>query len=91
MGKSKFPFKTNVKSPAGKRSSVHQVNEPVRVSAGFGSWEVRRDRPIKAVVVDPKKERMRKLRWLGFWIVLVPSTVMLLLWFSIFVYYLFHP
>ena len=91
MGKSKFPFKTNVKSFSGERSSDHQASEPLRVSAGFGSWAMRRDRPLKAVVVDLKKERLRKLRWLAIWAVLVPGTIMLLAWFSLFFYYLFHP
>ena len=54
-------------------------------------YEAAGDRPIKAFKVDLKKERWRKLRWFGFWVVLVPGMFVLLLWFSIFLYYLFNP
>ena len=91
MKKTKVPFKTNVKTPPGDREFKPQRVPPLRGTASYGYWLPRRERPIRAVVVDPKKERRKLIRWLAVWVVLVPGGFLFLLWLFLFYFYLFNP
>jgi hypothetical protein len=80
MGKSRVPFKTNVNrssrvptaKPSGGPANVRNTND--------GYWLSPRSRPIKAYLVDEKKERKKLSKWILIWTTGIPLSFMAMLW-----------
>jgi len=90
MVKSKVPFKTNVDQ------SIRKVTTPTSKRTGEnpitkgGIWISRKNRPIKAAVVNPKKEKTRLIVWILKWVVAIPLFAYFLIWLVIMMTDLFN-
>ena len=90
MGKSPIPFKTNVKRPAGK-PDPNALKRPAQGGmANTGYWLRRQDRPIKAYLVNPEKERRKLAKWILTWVVAIPLSFMAVMWLILLIIDLFN-
>jgi hypothetical protein len=84
MGKSSVPFKTNVKRPLqvpDKKTSDWPAKVP---KDDDGYFFTPRSRPIRAYVVNEKKEKTKRFQWVLTWVAVIPLGFMILLWLALF-------
>ena len=84
MGKRKIPFKTNLDQPVGKAPDTPSKKPiPTHSSTKGGIWIRRKNRPIKAKVVNKKKERSALLIWILKWVIAIPLSAYAIVWLFI--------
>lgn len=83
MGKRKTPFKTNLDQPVGKAPD-EPSNGPLHThSTKGGIWIRSKNRPIRAKVVNKKKERVVLFRWILKWVIAIPLSAYAAVWLFI--------
>lgn len=83
MGKRKIPFKTNLDQPVGKVPDTPSKRPPHTHSTKGGIWIRKKNRPIRAKVVNKKKERAVLLKWILKWVIAIPVSAYALVWLFI--------
>lgn len=68
MGESKIPFKTNLDQKIG----------PLKKRLKNRPGDVRK--PVKATEVDVAREKAERIKWVVRWVLILPVSVLLLLW-----------
>jgi len=90
MGKSSIPFKTNVNRPI-RKPAADSLNRPAQSEITNTSyWLRRQDRPIKAYLVNPKKERNKLAKWILIWVVAIPLGFMAMMWLVLLIIDMFN-
>lgn len=84
MGKSKIPFKTNVNQIVAldKAGRARRADLAARFLSS-------KPKPIKATKVDVDQEKRHSIRWVLKWILLLPLSALVLMWFLVFLVDLF--
>jgi|GEM_PF-3247072 len=90
MGNSSITFKTNANRPV-RKPAASALNRPTQGGrANTGYWLRRRDRPIKARLVNPEKERKKLAKWILIWVVAIPLGFMAMMWLFLLIVDLFN-
>lgn len=84
MNKSRVPFKTNVNQRIPK-AAVNPSNKP----AQSGYWLRSQDRPIRARVVNQRKERKQLAEWILVWVTAIPVGLIVTVWMGLLVFDMF--
>ncbi|MGA9574996.1 MAG: hypothetical protein WBS20_13735 [Lysobacterales bacterium] len=89
MGSSGVSFKTDFNPPVRKPATDTAYRPAQSERAQGGYWLRRQDRPIRARIVNPKKERNKLARWILIWAVGIPLAGISIAWLVLLIIDLF--